>query len=61
MDEHDMKFCPHCRAKYRTILSTCVYCNGHLRSVPGSFRHPEIVFVVVNLTAILLFALVALK
>jgi len=61
MTDQDTKFCPHCRVKYQTILDTCVYCNGHMRTVSVLPGGPEILFVVVNLTVILLFFLIALK
>lgn len=61
MGDHETKFCPHCRARYRTILNTCVYCSSRLRAVSAPPGSPEIFIVVVNLAAILLFCLIALK
>lgn len=61
MGNHETKFCSHCRARYRTILDTCVYCSGRLRTVSDPAGTPEIFFVVINLTAILLFCFIVLK
>ncbi len=61
MGDKETKFCPHCRARYKTILNTCVYCSGRLRTVSGPVGTTEILFVVVNLTAIFLFCFVVLK
>jgi len=61
MAEHEIKFCPHCRARYRTILDTCVYCSSRLHSVPEQPDTPEILFVIANLAAILLLCLIVIK
>jgi len=61
MGDHETKFCPHCRARYRTILDTCMFCNSHLRAVADPVGTPALFIVVVNLAAILLFCFIALK
>jgi len=59
MPEDDAKYCSKCKHAYKTILDTCVYCNGKLKPVQSEQICNDMFFVLFSFVVILAFVLVS--